>query len=158
MIRFKAYIEALGNDKDLLKKFLSEVENKLKEYKEIVIKDSKIAEAVEKEIEENNKKIKLWSSYLEMLAETERIDNLIDFILWYSPSRIEIEDIKEIKIFTKEGEEKITKEKFNMILNQISSRIIELSRLINSLMITNSILYQILEKYAPKELEKLKKS
>ncbi|MEM0379612.1 MAG: hypothetical protein QW184_01075 [Nanopusillaceae archaeon] len=152
---FKAYIEALGNDKDTLKKFLEEISKKIKEFKSINIKNIKIEEPIEREIEESGKKMKLWSSYIEILASIEKFEDLIDFVLWYSPSKIEVLDLKEIKILTSEKEIRLGKENLNILLNQISSRIIEMTRLVNILMTTNSILYKTLEKYAPGEIKKL---
>ncbi|MEM4772711.1 MAG: hypothetical protein QW648_01730 [Nanoarchaeales archaeon] len=155
-MQFKAYIEALGNDKDILKNFLNEISKKIEEFKEISIKNIKIEEPIEKEIEENGKKLKLWSSYIEIFAEIEKFEKLIDFVLWYAPSKIEILDLKEIKILTSEKEIKLSKENLNILLNQISARIIELTRLVNILMTTNTVLYKTLEKYAPEEIKKLK--
>ncbi|MEM1634203.1 MAG: hypothetical protein QXR54_02160 [Nanopusillaceae archaeon] len=155
-MQFKAYIEALGNDKDVLKNFLNEISKKIEEFKEISVKNIKVEEPIEKEIEEGGRKVKLWSSYIEIFAETEKFENLIDFVLWYAPSKIEILDLKEIKILTSEKEIKLGKENLNILLNQISARIIELTRLINILMTTNTVLYKTLEKYAPEEIKKLK--
>jgi len=145
-MKFKAYIEALGNDKDFLKRFLEETERKIKEFNGISIENSKIDEPVEREVEVNNQKTKIWSSYLEIDGRFDDIEYLIDFILQYSPSRIEIEDIKEIKLVTNDGEIKISKERFNNMLNSVSYKIIELSRMIGSLIITNKILEDTIKK------------
>jgi len=145
-MKFKAYIEALGNDKDFLKKFLEETEKKVKEFNGIFIENSRIDEPVEREVEINNQKTKIWSSYLEIDGKFNDIESLIDFILQYSPSRIEIEDIKEVKFVTNNGEIKISKERFNNILNSISYKIIELSRMIGSLIITNKMLEDTIKK------------
>jgi len=145
-MKFKAYIEALGNDKDFLKKFLEETEKKIKEFNGIFIENSRIDEPVEREVEINNQKTKIWSSYLEIDGKFDDIESLIDFILQYSPSRIEVEDIKEVKFVTNNGEIRISKERFNNILNSISYKIIELSRMIGSLIITNKILEDTIKK------------
>jgi len=145
-MKFKAYIEALGNDKDFLKKFLEEIEKKIREFNDILIENSRIDEPVEREVEINNQKTKIWSSYLEIDGRFNDIEPLIDFILQYSPSRIEIEDIKEIRLVTNDGEIKLSRERFNNILNSISYKIIELSRTIGSLIITNKILEDTIKK------------
>ncbi|RDD52543.1 hypothetical protein BA065_01090 [Nanoarchaeota archaeon NZ13-N] len=152
-MKFKAFIEALGNDKEFLKKFLGEIEGKIKEFKGISIEKSKIEEPIEKEIEINNQKSKVWSSFIEIDGKADGIESLIDFVLWYSPSKIEIEDVKEIKISTDEGDIKISREKFNNLLNQISFRIIDLSRTIGDLLIANRILQETI-----KNIKKDKKS
>jgi len=145
-MKFKAFLEALGTDKGILKNFLEELDKKIKEFKGISIESSKIEEPLEREIEVNNQKTKIWSSYLEINGNSNDLESLLDFILWYSPSKIEVEDIKEIKLITNDGEIKISKERFNNMLNLISSRIIELSRTIGSLMITNKILEETIKK------------
>jgi len=145
-MKFKAFLEALGNDKDLLKQFLGELDKKIKEFKGVSIENSKIEEPIEREIEVNNQKAKVWSSYLEIDGSSNDLESLIDFLLWYSPSKIEVEDIKEVRLITNEGEIKIPKEKFNSMLNSISNRIIELSRTIGSLVITNKILEETIKK------------
>jgi len=145
-MKFKAYIEALGNDKDFLKKFLEETEKKVKEFNGISLEGSRIDEPIEREVEINNQKVKIWSSYLEINGKFNDIESLINFILQYSPSRIEVEDIREIKLITNDGEIKISREKFNDILNSISYKIIELSRMIGNLIITNKILEDTIKK------------
>jgi len=145
-MKFKAFLEALGTDKDVLKNFLEELDKKIKEFKGVSIENSKIEEPIEREIEVNNQKTKIWSSYLEVNGKSDDLESLLDFILWYSPSKIEIEDIKEIKLITNDGEIKISKERFNNMLNLISSRIIELSRTIGSLMIANKMLEETIKK------------
>jgi len=145
-MKFKAFLEALGNDKDLLKKFLGDLDKKIKEFKSISIESSKIEEPIEREVEINNKKTKVWSSYLEIDGSFNDLESLLDFLLWYSPSKIEVEDIKEIRLLTNDGEIKIPKEKFNNMLNSISNRIIELSRTIGNLVITNKILEETIKK------------
>ena len=124
-MKAKLYFEAFSNDKDKLIEVLDKtLYNNISQFKNFQIIEKKTADPIEKEIKTNDgKSIKGWSSYLEVYADFKDFDSLIDFILFYTPSRIEVEDIKELKISSKEGEIKLNKEKTNLLLNQISQAI-----------------------------------
>jgi len=146
-MKCKIFFESLGNPKEFLQDFLNKLLEEIKKYERIEITSYNIAEPVEKEIGQDDKKMKLWSSFLEIEANFKDFDSLIDFILFYSPSYIEIEDIKEIKL---------EKEQINNILNSISHRIIQLSMIINDLKAQNTLLFKHLEKVAPRIANSLK--
>ncbi|MGC9079399.1 MAG: hypothetical protein ACP5G1_01535 [Nanopusillaceae archaeon] len=125
-MKAKLFFEAFSNDKDKLKEILEEVVYKnVSQFKNFTIIDKKVADPIEKEIATPDKKtIKGWSSYLEIRADFNDFESLLDFVLSYTPSKIELEDIKEMRVITKEGEYKYNKMKVEMMFQQISQAII----------------------------------
>lgn len=134
-MKAKIYFEVVGKEKNLIKDFEDKILNKVEEYKEMKILNKYIADPIEAEKEfpdpknpKNKIKVKLLTSYIELSSEFEDFEKLINFIINYSPSRIEIEDLDEIEIKYKgDKTEKITGMKFSEILSLISNKIIELS-------------------------------
>ncbi|BFI73043.1 hypothetical protein YN1_0300 [Nanoarchaeota archaeon] len=124
-MKAKLYFEAFSNDKDKLIEVLDKtLYNNISQFKNFQIIEKKVADPIEKEIKTpDGKNIKGWSSYLEVYADFRDFDSLLDFILFYTPSRIDVEDIKEIKITAKDEEVKLNREKINLLLNQISQAI-----------------------------------
>ena len=132
-MKSKLYFEAFSNDKDKLTEFLNKTFEAVSKFKNFQIIDKKIADPITKDIKTpDGKTISGWSSYLEIYADFKDFDSLIDFVLFYTPSRIDIEDIKEMKIISKDNEIKYNKEKINLLLNQISQAInMKVSALLN---------------------------
>jgi hypothetical protein len=137
-MKARLYFEAFSNDKDKLIEVLDKtLYDNISKFKNFQIIEKKTADPIEKEIKTpDGKTLKGWSSYLEVYADFKDFDSLIDFILFYTPSRIEIEDIKEMRIYTKEGEVKFNKEKINLLLNQISQAIFtKVTALVNTYLV-----------------------
>lgn len=133
-MKTKLYFEILGNQKEPMQGFMNKIIEKIKEFKDIKIEEIKTADIIETEREfltPDDKKIKakVFSSYIEVKAEFESLSKFIDFVLYYSPSRIEFEDLKEVIIRYKDKEEKVPATTFSNIINLISNKIIDLSLL-----------------------------
>ncbi|GEM_PF-1516010 len=151
-MKAKFTFEVTSDKKEILPQIFENIEKNIKEFKYIKILSEEKGEPLEREIQDPNNpnvKIKIYTAYINILAELEEFDHLLDFILWYAPSRVEVEDIKEIKIITKEKEIKYNKEKVNILLSQISKRIIDISILLSTIMVQNRILGERLKKYEP---------
>lgn len=139
----------------IIKSTFENLRDQLKKNEKIKIINTEEAEIVERELDINGRKMKAWSSFLKAEIEYNEIEDLMDFILWYSPSRIELDGIREVRIITNEKEIKIPSVKFNEMLNTITARIIDLSRVIFDLNIRYIALQKLLEKYQ-KEQDKNK--
>ncbi|EOD42372.1 hypothetical protein Nst1_405 [Candidatus Nanobsidianus stetteri] len=123
-MKSKLYFEAFSNDKDKLIEILNKTFEEVSKFKNFQIIDKKIADPITRDIKTpDGKTINVWSSYLEIYADFKDFDSLIDFVLFYTPSRIDIEDIKEMKIITKDKEIKYNKEQINLLLNRIPQAI-----------------------------------
>ncbi|BBL45620.1 hypothetical protein MJ1_0462 [Nanobdella aerobiophila] len=124
-MKARLFFEAFSNDKDKLIELLDKtLPDNISKFKNYQIIEKKTAEPIEKEMPTpDNKKINGWSSYLEVYADFKDFDSIIDFILFYTPSKIEVEDIRELKIVAKDQEVKYNKERINILLNQISQAI-----------------------------------
>ncbi len=124
-MRGRFVFEAAGNPKDAITNFLNKVLEDIKKFEGIEIKSHEIAEPIEKDLNlPNGQKVKIWSTYMEIEAEFKDLDKLLQFILTFSPSMIEIDELRDIKIAPHD---------FNKYLNEISHRIIQLSMIINDL-------------------------
>ncbi|MGC9133479.1 MAG: hypothetical protein ACP5GJ_03720 [Nanopusillaceae archaeon] len=137
-MKARLYFEAFSNDKDKLMEVLDKtLYDNVSKFKNFQIIEKKTADLIEKEIKTpDGKTLKGWSSYLELYADFKDFDSLIDFVLFYTPSRIEIEDIKEMRIYTKDEEIKFNKEKINLLLNQISQAIFtKVTALVNTYLV-----------------------
>ena len=142
------YFEAMGNPKDTVTEFLNKILNDIMSFEGVNIVDSKIDDPIEREIEtEPNKKMKMWSSYLEITAEFKDFPTLVDFVLMFSPSHIELEDVKKMEF---------TREQLNDLLNSMSNRIIQLSMIVNDLLARNQMLIAALEKVSPRIAQQFK--
>ena len=147
-MKVKFFFEALGNPKDTVKDFLNKILNDINSFEGVSIENSKIEEPIEREIEaEPGKKVKMWSSFLEVTAEVKDFPTLLDFVLIFSPSHIEIEDVKKMEF---------TREQLNDILNSVSNRVIQLSMVINDLIARNQMLLAYLEKVSPRIAQQFK--
>jgi len=146
-MKCKIFFESIGSPKEFVQDFSNKLLDEIKKYEKIEVLKYNIAEPIEKEIDQGDKKVKLWSSFIEIEANFKDFDSLIDFILFYSPSHIEVEDVKDIKL---------DKEQINNILNTISHRIIQLSIIINDLKVQNALLFKHLEKVAPRIADSLR--
>lgn len=140
---------------EIIKKAFSDIKGQLEKNEKIKILKTEEAEILEREIDIQGNKIKAWSSFLKAELEINNIEDLFDFVLWYSPSRLEINGLKEAR-FNIDGKEiKLTGKQFNEILNSISARIIELTRILLDLNTRYQIAQEIIKKYLPREAQKL---
>ena len=146
-MKVRFFFEALGSPKDFVTQFLNKLLEDIKQFKGLEIVNSKIEEPIEREVEVNGKKVKLWSSFLEIEGIPRDFQSLLDFVLMFSPSHIEIEDIEKIEF---------TKEELNNILNEISTRIIQLTTIINNLNAKNQLMLHHLERIAPRLAQQFK--
>lgn len=146
-MKVRFFFEALGSPKDFVTQFLNKLLEDIKQFKGLEIVNSKIEEPIEREVEVNGKKVKLWSSFLEIEGTPRDFQSLLDFVLMFSPSHIEIEDIEKIEF---------TKEELNNMLNEISTRIIQLTTIINNLNAKNQLMLHHLERIAPRLAQQFK--
>ncbi|HIP66718.1 MAG TPA: hypothetical protein EYH09_01150 [Candidatus Nanopusillus sp.] len=146
-MKARFFFEALGSPKDFITQFLNKLLEDIKQFEGLEITNYKIEEPIEREIEVNGKKIKMWSSFLELEGSPKDFQSLLDFILMFSPSHIEIEGIKKIEF---------TKDELNNMLNAISARILQLTTVINDLNAKNQLLLHHLEKVAPRLAQQFK--
>lgn len=146
-MKVRFFFEALGSPKDFVTQFLNKLLEDIKQFKGLEIVNSKIEEPIEREVEVNGKKVKLWSSFLEIEGIPRDFQSLLDFVLMFSPSHIEIEDIEKIEF---------TKEELNNMLNEISTRIIQLTTIINNLNAKNQLMLHHLERIAPRLAQQFK--
>jgi len=146
-MKVRFFFETLGSPKDFVTQFLNKLLEDIKQFEGLEVENSKIEEPIEREVEVGDKKVKLWSSFLEIEGTPRDFQSLLDFILMFSPSHIEVEDIKKVEL---------TKEEVNTILNGISARIIQLTTIINDLNAKNQLLLHHLEKVAPRLAQQFK--
>jgi len=147
-MRAKFYFEALGNPKETVNEFLNKILKDIQEFEGFTLESSNIEEPIEREIEaEPGKKVKMWSSYLEVVGEFKDFPTLLDFILMFSPSHIEVENIKKMEL---------SKEQLNDLLNSVSNRVIQLSMVINDLIARNQMLIAALERVSPRMAQQFK--
>ena len=146
-MKVRFFFEALGSPKDFVTQFLNRLLEDIKQFEGLEVMNSKIEEPIEREVEVNGKKVKLWSSFLEIEGIPRDFQSLLDFVLMFSPSHIEIEDIEKIEF---------TKEELNNILNEISTRIIQLTTIINNLNAKNQLMLHHLERIAPRVAQQFK--
>lgn len=146
-MKVRFFFEALGSPKDFVTQFLNRLLEDIKQFEGLEVMNSKIEEPIEREVEVNGKKVKLWSSFLEIEGIPRDFQSLLDFILMFSPSHIEIEDMEKIEF---------TKEELNNMLNEISTRIIQLTTIINNLNAKNQLMLHHLERIAPRVAQQFK--
>ena len=172
MIKVTLFYDALGSPKDFVKSYLQDILQKIKDYEGINIKDISILDPIE---QENG----LYSALAIVKAEFEDLQSLVQFILDFTPSTIEIEspegpeevinelekDIKELENSSKAIEKikKIKKELkllkslvptksfLNMFLNDLITKQHQMGMLIKNLQAENILLKQRLSQVSGKE-------
>jgi len=123
MIKARFTFEVVGNPKDFVQNFSKKLIEDLKKLDYLEIKKIENPEPIEREVGKD-KKVKMFSTFIEVEGEFKDLDSLFNFILDFSPSTIEILDPEKFEIKNFE---------LNKYLNDISHRIINLMLLYQDL-------------------------
>ena len=95
-------IEILGRPSEHVKKALEEIITKIKETEGVNVIESIVHESKEMELSEEAKKIKdakkLYTSFADVDAEFDKLENLLNIAFTYMPSNVEITNPKELGI------------------------------------------------------------
>lgn len=125
MITIKTLVEIAGFPEDHVNNIMDQIIEKLEKENGIRIIKKNIGKA--KEVN------KMFSSFTELELDIDNFQTLMDFCFNFTPTSIEIQDIKELKINTKE----ITNS-----INDLLGKLHQFSHLITNLHAENTILKQ----------------
>lgn len=128
-------VEVLGSPKEHVEETLINVLKKLKEEKNIKIKEEKAYECAQMDN-------KLWSTFADIQFETTSLQRVQDICFDYMPSTLEI--LEPLRL------EEIDCIEFSDLMNDMLTRLHKYSMVVNKLTIENKYLMKELEKIKPK--------